>query len=155
MQLLKTFLATILATTALAAPRPASETKSMLAGDNLWTVKDFTRWCSDDNVFCSYSFSIDLNDGSAPTSCDYDVRATSTATAAEASVRGIKCGAFVLQSNWSDQFGPGKGFTTWGIVKTDSKLIFYPSFEDNVLVNDVKVTPDRSYPPSVFTGDVS
>lgn len=104
MQFTSTLLAAILATAALAAPL---ETRA-----SSWTMQKFTRTCTGTST-CHYTYSINLNDGSKATSCAYDVKSGSAS--AQDTSYAVTCGAFVISSGWSGQFGPGNGFSTLAV----------------------------------------
>lgn len=139
MQFTTTFLA-VLATagSALAAPAPAE--KSMMAAGSTWTMQNFKRACA--NGTCNYSFAINTNDGSAPTSCAYKVTGN---PASHAAYQNVKCGAFTIGSTWSGQFGPDAGFQTLSVVR--GKQILYPAYTDKQLASGKVVKPDQSYTP--------
>lgn len=129
-------LATIAATTALAAPTPAN-VKSMALATVDWTIESFLRTCTDTS--CDISFSV--NFVTATTPCSYSVTGN---PADDASYSNIKCGVFTISSGWSDQFGAGNGFTTLAV--TDGINIVYPAYTDTQLASGQVVTPDQSYP---------
>ncbi|MCJ1327013.1 hypothetical protein MMC10_003679 [Thelotrema lepadinum] len=110
-----------------------------------WTIASYTRTCAADDSTCSYSYSINLNDDSAATQCNYSVPAAPPAPASQTSY-GVTCGSFVISSGWSDYFGPGNGFTTLA-VKVNGNII-YPAYSDAEVVNGTAVTPDKSYAPA-------
>lgn len=127
------------ASTSLAAPTPAADV-SMMVADSSWTMQDFKRTCTD--TTCDYSYSINLNDGSAATACSYSVNGN---PASQASYQNVKCGAFTIGSNWSGQFGADQGFQTLSVVK--DKQIIYPAYTDKQLEGGNVVKPDQSYTP--------
>ncbi|KAK4497861.1 hypothetical protein PRZ48_010516 [Zasmidium cellare] len=124
----------------LAAPAPAAAVKSMMADASSWTLQDFTRTCADGS--CTYDYSVNLNDGSAATHCNYQVTGN---PAEQAAYQNVACGPFVIGSTWSGQFGAGQGFQTLSVVK--DKQIIYPAYTDNQLVSGQTVKPDQSYTP--------
>jgi hypothetical protein len=139
MQFSTTFLALLAtASSALAAPAPAD--KSMMAAGSTWTMQNFKRVCGGGT--CSYSYSINTNDGTAATACAYKVTGS---PATHASYQNIKCGAFTIGSTWSGQFGADQGFQTLSVVK--GKQILYPAYTDAQLASGQVVKPDQSYTP--------
>lgn len=142
MQFTTAFLA-ILATASstLAVPTPeANADVSMMASAQTWTMQSFKRTCG--GGVCTYDYSVNLNDGSAATHCNYQVKGS---PATRASYQNVKCGAFTIGSNWSGQFGDGNGFQTLSVVK--GQQIIYPAYTDKQLVSGVVVKPDQSYTP--------
>lgn len=89
---------------------------STLRPRSVWTIQSFTRTCDDAANKCAYSFHINTNDGSAPTACAYDVIAPPGSKAETQSYNSVACGAFMIGSTWSGQFGPGQGFQTLSVV---------------------------------------
>ncbi|KAG8533988.1 uncharacterized protein KY384_001731 [Bacidia gigantensis] len=122
-------LKSLLALSALAAPifgSPLSLTKR-----DSWTIASFTRTCDSADTTCAFSFSINKNDGSAPTTCQYSA---SGAPASHATYSNVACGSFVIGSSWSNQFG--FGFSTLSVVENGL-----------ILINGVAVQPDMNYTP--------
>jgi len=70
-----------------------------------WTITNFTRTCNAPDTTCSYIFGINNNDKTPVTKCLDTVKGT---TASRASTRAM-CGNYTVSSNWSGQFGEGKG----------------------------------------------
>jgi hypothetical protein len=60
------------------------------------------------------------------------------------------CGKYTITSNWSGQFGKGKGFTTLAVVDNPTSQIIYPGYKDTQLVNGTVVKPDQSYAPAAL-----
>ena len=140
MQYSTVFLA-LLATAASAAPAPT--TVSAMAEVKPWIIKSFTRSCSPDDKYCTIKFDIDTQVAPA-THCEYIVSGNpASRTSASAT-----CGPYAVTSNWSGQFGEGRGFTTWAVVDYSKNLITWPSYADTELVNGKAVVPDKSYAPA-------
>lgn len=122
---------------ALAAPTVARDVKNMMATDATWTIQDFLRTCNSDDTTCSYSFAVNTNDGSAATSCAYDVNGAPASTAAYNSVA---CGDFSIGSTHDPS-----GFQVLSVVRDG--LIVYPGYTDAQLSTGQVVKPDQSYTP--------
>lgn len=140
-------LAAMLAVTGTSLAAPAAEAnKSMMAAGSTWTMQNFKRTCGPLKKQCTYSYSINTNDGSAATPCTYKVNSDPSVTpAARAGYQNQVCGAFTIGSSWSGQFGAGNGFQTLSVVK--GKQIIYPSYTDAQLDTMQVVKPDQSYTP--------
>lgn len=146
MQLTTLFLAALAtAGTTLAAPTPAD--KSMMATGSTWTMQNFQRTCGPLLKQCTYSYSINTNDGTATTACTYQVNSSdpSATPAAKTTYENVKCGAFMIGSTWSGQFGANQGFQTLSVVK--GSQIIYPAYTDAQLAAGSVVKPDQSYTP--------
>ncbi|KAL8673949.1 MAG: hypothetical protein Q9168_001644 [Polycauliona sp. 1 TL-2023] len=135
------FLGALAAIPALSAPAPANAVSMMASAASQWTIKSFVRTCNAANTSCKYSYSIDTHAG-APTPCTYTVTGN---PAARASYNNVQCGAYVVSSSWSGQFGPNQGFQTLAVVT--GRTIIYPAYKDSQLANGVVVSPDQSYAP--------
>ncbi|KAL8655509.1 MAG: hypothetical protein Q9226_003020 [Calogaya cf. arnoldii] len=135
------FLAALTAIPALSAPAPATAVSMMAATTPQWTIKTFIRICNHENTSCNYSFSIDTHVGAA-TPCSYTVHGN---PAARATYNNVQCGACIISSTWSGQFGPNDGFQTLAVVQ--GRTIVYPAYTDNQLANGKVVSPDQSYSP--------
>ena len=140
MQLSKTLVAAIFAaSTAFAAP--TEEAKSMTANVPQWTIEGMKRTCTKDNSHCTWSFNINTHvAGAKPTDCKHEV-AGPHVKASPAS----HCGDYTVTSGWSDQFGPGNGFTTLAVVDNKKKLIAWPAYRDQQVEGGKVVKPDQSY----------
>ncbi|KAI4153619.1 MAG: hypothetical protein LQ340_002205 [Diploschistes diacapsis] len=130
--------------TALAGSAAAFPLSDLFPRAAVWTIESFTRTCDTAETSCNYSYSINLNDGSAVTKCIYNVPNSDSTPANDASYA-LQCGDFAISSGWSGQFGPGNGFSTLA-VKTNNQII-YPAYSDAELVNGTAVQPDKSYTP--------
>ncbi|TLS30666.1 hypothetical protein PpBr36_03938 [Pyricularia pennisetigena] len=131
-----------------AVPTPAGQAKSMVADVPQWTMTDFTRTCNDADTECKVQFGIDTNAGgnSTATPCSYSVTAESKAS--RASVANVDCGKYKVSSGWSGQFEVG--FTTLSVVDSEKRLIVWPAYTDEQLVNGKAVSPDQSYAPQTL-----
>ncbi|KAJ9300143.1 hypothetical protein DTO271G3_2260 [Paecilomyces variotii] len=146
MQLTHLLLTTISACSAvLAAPAPIPS-KSMMSNDSQWTIESLKRICNDADTSCTWTFGIDIGSGT-PTACTYVVNGT---IASEANGGPSTCGDFTITSGWSDQFGPGNGFTTLSVVDDVTRQIIYPAYTDAQLEGGQVVTPDQSYTPAAL-----
>lgn len=70
-----------------------------------WTITNFTRTCNAPDTTCAYTFGIDTNDETTVIKCTDTVKG---APASHTSTRAT-CGNYTVSSNWSGQFGKGKG----------------------------------------------
>ncbi|KAL9121772.1 MAG: hypothetical protein Q9187_001674 [Circinaria calcarea] len=98
-----------------------------------WTLQAFTRTCTDTPNQCHYAYNINTNDNTQPTACSYDIVGTASTIAAQQSYT-VNCGAFVVSSSWSGQFGPNNGFQTLALNRSG----------DAELRNGVAVSPDHT-----------
>ena len=133
-----TLLAAVLATASVAAPTPAVQSQ-MATGT--WTIQAFTRTCNAADTSCNYSFTVNPNDGTKQL-CTYTVTG---APASRATKNPAACGAYQISSQWSGQFGPTNGFTTFAVVK--GRQIIYPAYSDREITNGKAASPDKSYTP--------
>lgn len=113
MQFSSVILAALMGSAAMAAPIAEPDRNMMVAGAS-WTMQTFTRTCNSADTSCKYNYTINPHDVAA-TPCSYTVTAASKAS--RASYNNVKCGNFVISSNWSGQFGDGKGFQTLAVVR--------------------------------------
>ena len=130
-----------------ANPAPAPSTEVIAADLPPWTIKSFTRTCDAGDTICTVSFAVETNDGVPPISCAYNVTGS---PASQTHTQGIDCGPYMVGSNWSDQFGPGNGFTVFPILNFVKNQLAFPAYADTELVNGVPVSPDKSYPVQQF-----
>lgn len=138
------FIAAALSSGALAAPAVgSSDSVSMMAASPQWTIESLSRVCDKADTTCTWNFKINAMNG-APTACKYVVKAKG---ASKANGGPVKCGVYSVQSGWSGQFGPGNGFTTFGIVN-NKKQIIYPAYTDKQLADGKVVKPNQSYAPA-------
>jgi len=118
-----------------------------------WVVKNYTRTCNAVDTSCNYLFWIEThNDPWKPFplgKCNYTVEASPGVPASRQSVTDISCeGGFRASSAWSGQFGPGNGFTTYGV--TNYVGIIWPAYADWQVKNNTPVKPDQLYFPLWF-----
>ena len=142
MQFTQLILSTLFASSAvLAAP------VSMMASGPEWTITNMKRVCNSADTECTWTFGIEVGSG-ATTECTYVEKGKE----ASHMVGGgpATCGKYTITSNWSGQFGPGKGFTTLSIVDNPTSQIIYPGYQDSQLVNGTVVKPDQSYAPTAL-----
>ena len=130
------------ASTSFAAPTPGADSVSMMDAGASWTMQSFKRVCNAASTSCAYSWSINLNNGTPATPCAYTVTGN---PAQHATYENVKCGAFVVGSTWSGQFGAGHGFQTLSVVKGNQ--IIYPAYTDTQLQGGKVVSPNQSYTP--------
>ena len=139
-----TVLTTLLAGSAIAAPAPAAEVKSM-AAQATWTVEDMKRVCDKSDTSCTWTFGV--NAGSAgKNTCTFTVKKSGNVVASRAPNKGSKCGPYTITSGWSGQFGEGQGFTTLSVVNQGKKQIAWPAYTDKQLAGGKVVKPNQSYP---------
>ncbi|KAI2610343.1 small secreted protein [Hypoxylon fragiforme] len=152
MQFTTLLLSTLLTTTTtLAAPTPATASKSAVADVPQWTLEAFQRVCDAADTSCTWSFTINTHlAGAASTPCSFVVKAGAK-PASHTDSAGNACGKYTVGSGWSDQFGPENGFTTLSLVDNEQKLITWPSYTDKALAGGAPVTPDLSWPPTQLT----
>lgn len=146
MQFSTAFLTALLSATALAAPSPAADVKSMAAGS--WTIESMKRTCDKADTACNWSFTV--NNGSGKTACAYTVKKSGSTPASHSPQTGVKCGAYTVTSGWSGQFGPGNGFTTLSVADFAKKRIAWPAYTDKQLASGKVVTPNQSFPVQVL-----
>lgn len=137
-----TFITTLLATSALAAPAPAADVKSM-ATSATWTVEGLKRVCNSADTSCAWTFTV--NSGTK-TACSFTVKKSGSTPASQAPNKGSTCGPYTVTSGWSGQFGKDQGFTTLSVVNTSKKQIAWPAYTDKQLAGGKVVKPDQSYP---------
>jgi hypothetical protein len=141
---LTTLFTTLLATTALAAPAPGNDVKSMSAQIS-WTIENMKRACDAADTSCAWIFSV--NASGAKTACSFTVKKTGSTPASQApNSAGSTCGPYRVTSGWSGQFGPGNGFTTLSVVNQVKKQIAWSAYTDKQLAGGKVVKPDQSYP---------
>lgn len=136
-------LATLLATSALAAPAPEAEVKSM-AAQQTWTIQNMKRVCNKPDDKCDWSFTVAAPAGK--TNCAFSVKKAGSTPASRSPGNGAKCGAYTVTSGWDGSFGEGKGFTTLSVVDYGKKQIAWPAYTDVQLKGGKVVKPDQSYP---------
>ena len=138
-----TLLTTLLATSALAAPAPAPEVKSM-ATSTTWTIEGVKRVCDSADTSCAWTFTI--NAAGAKTAAAFTTKKSGSTPASQAPNTGSTSGPYRITSGWSGQFGPGQGFTTLSVVNQSKKQIAWPAYTDKQLAGGKVVKPDQSYP---------
>jgi hypothetical protein len=141
------YLALALATAGAALAAPAAEpavATDMMDRAASWTLQGFKRACNEANNSCTYTYKINAHAGAVP-DCKYTIKG---AAASKKSYDNVKCGAYVISSNWSGQFGADKGFQTLSVKK--GNLIIYPSYTDAELKGGKIVKPNKSYAPQTF-----
>jgi hypothetical protein len=137
-----TVLTTLMAGSAIAAPAPAAEVKSMSA-QTTWTIENMKRVCNSADTGCTWTFVV--NAGSAgKNSCNFTVVKTGNTPASRVPNTGSKCGPYTITSGWSGQFA--EGFTTLSVVNQSKKQIAWPAYTDGQLKGNKVVKPDQSYP---------
>ncbi|KAI1807722.1 hypothetical protein F4811DRAFT_559548 [Daldinia bambusicola] len=119
----------------------------MAANAAEWTITSLSRTCDAADTVCDWTFGI--NDGSgaaATTDVKYTVKAAGGKPASQAPGGPVTVGPYTITSQWSDQFGADKGFTTFAVVDNAKRLIAYPGYDDAAVKDGKTVSPDRSYP---------
>ncbi|KAH8880613.1 hypothetical protein GQ53DRAFT_669453 [Thozetella sp. PMI_491] len=142
----------LLSALAVAAPSPRAEADVVSKAANVaqWTIEGFGRICNYPVMSqCGWGFTINTNDGTAKTPCSFSTFQDGSVTADHTPQKGATCGRFTVTSAWSDQFGPGNGFTTLSVIDYKASLIVFPAYTDNQLTT-VPVKPDQSYPVQTF-----
>ncbi|KAK4139900.1 uncharacterized protein C8A04DRAFT_32611 [Dichotomopilus funicola] len=136
------------ASSVAAAPSAKSRpnTVSAMADVPAWIITSFTRTCNEGDTTCDVTFGIDTQTAPA-TDCAYTVIGS---PASQTATNGIVCGPYTISSSWSGQFGPENGFTTWSVIDWDNRLIAWPAYNDQELVNATAVTPDKSFTPQTL-----
>ncbi|KAH9907272.1 small secreted protein [Xylariomycetidae sp. FL2044] len=137
--------AVLSATSSLAAPVAAGESKSMMAAAPQWTIESLVRTCNADDTSCDWSFGINTGLAAPATACAFAVQGS---PASRAGSSGNVCGAYTVSTGWSGQFQ--EGFTTLSVVDFANKLIVWPAYTDGQLVNGQVVVPDQSYAPTTL-----
>lgn len=142
MQLSQTLLAVALAaTSASAAP---TSVQSMSVGQE-WTVQHAKRSCDEGDNTCTWDWIID--DHAKPIHCNFVTKRYGRTPASRGINQGPqKCGPYVTTSNYSDQFGPGNGFTALAIVDQSRGVKIFPAYNDKELAANAKDGITRSYP---------
>ncbi|KAI5362968.1 hypothetical protein Slin14017_G066490 [Septoria linicola] len=113
------------------------------SAQDTWTLQDFSRQCATDGGPCAYSYSINVNDGSPATVCQYTITGSIEDPPARKTYQDIYCGDFRIGSTWSGQLGEGQGFQTLSVVR--GAQIVYPAYTDAQLEAGAVVKPDQSY----------
>jgi hypothetical protein len=138
-----TFLTTLLATSAMAAPAPAADVKSM-ATSVTWTIESAKRVCNSADTSCTWNFTVAAP--GAKTACSFTTKKTGSTPASQAANAGSTCGPYRVTSGWSGQFGKDAGFTTLSVVNQSKKQIAWPAYTDKQLAGGKVVKPNQSYP---------
>ncbi|PKS08102.1 hypothetical protein jhhlp_005377 [Lomentospora prolificans] len=116
-----------------------------------WEVQNFTRTCNRDDTSCNYYFGIATfndpwNEPLTQGTCNYTITGSG---ASRLPAINIPCeGGWRSSSAWSGQFGPGNGFTVFGL--TNYVGIIWPAYADWELTNGVAVKPNKWYWPQWF-----
>jgi len=147
MKFTSAIIASIFSASALAAPSPMPDEKSMMAAVPQWTIQNMQRTCNSGDTECVWTFGINTH-VSTVTPCTFKVTGTKASQALNAGPG--TCGAYTVTSGWSGQFGPGNGFTTLSVIDYNKKLIVWPAYTDKQLVNGQVVSPDQSYAPATL-----
>lgn len=144
MQFTTFLLSALLSACSLAAPLESrAEAVSMMAQATTWTITGAKRVIDAADTTATWTFGI--NNGQTTTACTEVV----TGSPASQSKGGpATCGQYTVTSDWSGQFGPGNGFTTFAVVDYAAGLIVYPAYTDKQVQAGTVVTPDQSYTPS-------
>ncbi|CAD6444814.1 06cc9f74-c29a-4599-8fb4-29680ca3fb46-CDS [Sclerotinia trifoliorum] len=119
-------------------PQAGANQSSVVAGLQ-WTVKQLTRYCSEDGSGCDYNFVISTNDGRADERCTV-IRMPGKDAATE-SWYGIPCttgSANTISWGYSDQFGANNAFAVMTVTNYQSKTNAYFGI---AYVNENPVTP--------------
>ncbi|KAI2633391.1 hypothetical protein GGS21DRAFT_520546 [Xylaria nigripes] len=109
-----------------------------------WTIHAMQRVCNATDTSCVWTFEINTNTGAAPTPCRFEVIG-SPASQTDTTTPQV-CGAFIVTTGWSGQFGPGNGFTTLAVREDALGQIAWPAYTDAELADGQVVSPDKSYP---------
>jgi len=103
----------------------ASPILSQRSPGSNWTIHQFTRTCNDTSNTCLYTYSINENDGTPATTCDYTITGTPTVTAETTdytALAGCSSPAYSLNQGWNF---PGQ-FATLVVTNTTSQFrVFY------------------------------
>ncbi|KAL2155661.1 hypothetical protein VTH82DRAFT_403 [Thermothelomyces myriococcoides] len=141
-----TFLLGLLAAAGSVSAVPTLNTRadavSAMADVPQWIIKSFTRTCNKDDTKCKISFGVDTQ-LEPVTECSYTVTGN---PASQTPVNGIECGPYAISSGWDPL-----GFTVWSVVDWEKRLIVWPAYTDEELVNGKPVTPDKSYAPQALS----
>jgi hypothetical protein len=133
-----------LATAAVTSASPIEDRTIFLQSDcgSTWTVVNMKRLCSTSS--CHFTYSINKNDGSKVTPCDYNIAGISPTPASQTNYQNLVCGSFTIGSIWNSQ-----GFTVLSMVSGNQ--IIYPGYTDDELNTNKAVKPNKSYTPQQVT----
>jgi hypothetical protein len=130
-----------LTTTALTAPSlPPRQTPTPL-----WTLKAFTRTCSDAANTCHYTFGVSQNDGSPQILpfCDYTIHGATGQSARVTDYQSQACGPSWLVNQGHDP----AGFIVVVVTDVARRQRAFFGYEDRWLVDGGAVSPDVSSTP--------
>lgn len=115
-----------------------------------WKIKNFNRKCTNGgngndeskDKDCTIRFEIE-QPGKSTSKCEYKIDSL------RASISNHKCNdngnEYNIGAQWSDFFGPDKGFTTLSVVDQKNKRIVWPAYSDTELKNGQNFSPDKTY----------
>ncbi|OTB12990.1 hypothetical protein K445DRAFT_320494 [Daldinia sp. EC12] len=119
----------------------------MAANTGEWTITSLSRVCDAADTVCDWTFGIDTGDAATSVAdVKYTVNASDNKPASQSRGGPVTVGDYTITSQWSDQFGAGKDFTTFSIVDNVRHFITFPGYDGSQVKNGKVVSPDQSYP---------